>query len=117
MKKIAQKKAVIIPLFVGVIALTILFLAMTSHDEKRINKIADETLAFMKERINQFDQYDQIRIESGENGGITLESIFSGYSFANDGIVVVTDGKKILSTNYKGLNGKNSEYTGKTDPF
>lgn len=107
MKKIAQKKAVIIPLFVGVIALTILFLAMTSHDEKRINKIADETLAFMKERINQFDQYDQIRIESGENGGITLESIFSGYSFANDGIVVVTDGKKILSTNYKGLNGKN----------
>ena len=80
---------------------------MTSHDEKRINKIADETLAFMKERINQFDQYDQIRIESGENGGITLESIFSGYSFANDDIVVVTDGKKILSTNYKGLNGKN----------
>lgn len=107
MKKIAQKKAIIIPLFVGVIALTILFLAMTSHDKKRIDKIADETLAFMKERINQFDQYDQIRSESGEDGGITLESIFSGYSFANDGIVVVTDGKKILSTNYTGLNGKN----------
>lgn len=104
MKKIAQKKAIIIPLFVGVIALTILFLAMTSHDKKRIDKIADETLAFMKERINQFDQ---IRSESGEDGGITLESIFSGYSFANDGIVVVTDGKKILSTNYTGLNGKN----------
>ena len=109
MKKIAQKKYIIIPLFVGVIVLTILFFAMSSHDKKRIDKIADETLAFMEERINQFEQYDQIRSESGAEGGITLESIFSGYSFADDGIVVVTDGKKILSTNYKGLNGKSVE--------
>ena len=109
MKKIAQKKVIIIPLFIGVIAFTILFLAMTSHDKKRIDKIADETLAFMEERLNQFDRYDQIRSESGEDGGFTLESIFSGYSFVNDGIVVVTDGKKILSTNYAGLNGKNVE--------
>ena len=108
-KKIAQKKVIIIPLFIGVIAFTILFLAMTSHDKKRIDKIADETLAFMEERVNQFDRYDQIRSESGEDGGFTLESIFSGYSFVNDGIVVVTDGKKILSTNYAGLNGKNVE--------
>ena len=109
MKKIAQKKVIIIPLFIGVIAFTILFLAMTSHDKKRIDKIADETLAFMEERLNQFDQYDRIRSESGEDGGITLESIFSGYSFANDGIVVVTDEKKILSTNYTGLNGKSAD--------
>ena len=109
MKKIAQKKVIIIPLFIGVIAFTILFLATTSYDKKRIDKIADETLAFMEERVNQFDQYDRIRSESGEDGGITLESIFSGYSFVNDGIVVVTDGKKILSTNYAGLNGKNVE--------
>ena len=59
MKKIAQKKVIIIPLFIGVIAFTILFLATTSYDKKRIDKIADETLAFMEERVNQFDRTGQ----------------------------------------------------------
>ena len=49
--------------------------------------------------------YERHEIVTG-SGEITMETLFSGYQFSMDGVVVITDGKKIIASNERKFIGQ-----------
>lgn len=59
-------------------------------------KVSRETIAYVEEKLEMYDNYVQ---EDGK--GITLDGIFGGMRIDNDGILLISKGNEILATNKK----------------
>ena len=53
-----------------------------------------------------FIAYERKRIPDGKNGDIAIGTLFQGFTFDLDGVVVITDGINVLSSNDETLQNR-----------
>ena len=87
----------------GIIILTMVFEIQTNIEEKRANTDAEGIIEFMKE---QCARYEKAYIQTGAESEFSIESIFNGYKIEREGIVVLSDGKRVISSNDSSMLGE-----------
>ena len=68
---------------------------------KNAEKVNDQTMEYVKQKLNTYDNYRESMISKGYTNvkGITLHSIFNGMRIEQDGILVISKKNTILATN------------------
>ena len=76
------------------------YIGFTLHDREQLQETVQQTFAFLERRIDRYDRY----VPRSANGDWQdIEGMLDGYTFQMNGVVVVTDGSNILSSNLNRL--------------
>ena len=90
----------------SVLTAAVLFVVLTVHDRRVLTTAAQQTFAFMQDRIAACEDYTGSDTEKSQT---LLQTLFSGFTFEMNGIVVVSDGENVISSNSTDLQGMTME--------
>ena len=87
----------------GIIILTVVFEIQTNIEKNRANTDASVIINFMKEECVR---YEKIYAQDDMEDQFSIEDILTGYKVERAGIIVLTDGERIISSNDLTMRGK-----------
>ena len=87
----------------GIIILTVVFEIQTNIEKNRANTDASVIINFMKEECVR---YEKIYAQDDMEDQFSIEDIPTGYKVERAGIIVLTDGERIISSNDLTMRGK-----------
>lgn len=87
-------------LLCAVVLAAAFFWGFTLYGRAQLKETVQETFAFLERRVDRYDKY----VPRSEGGAWQdIEGMLDGYTFQMNGVVVVTDGSRILSSNLSRL--------------
>lgn len=83
-------------MIVGIMLFVTGYKVFTCYDLANMRHVQKETYAFVQDRVARYDAYKE---NDGKNGDIAIGTLFQGFTFDRKGVVVITDGVNVLSSN------------------
>ena len=87
----------------GIIILTIVFLVQTNIEKNRANANATAIVNFLRDECIR---YEEAYMKTDIEDEFSIENLFNGYKVEGEGIVVLSDGEKVISSNDVSMQGE-----------
>lgn len=106
-KYILSNRLIRILIIIGCLLLAGIGYTEIRYDRDAAENSMTETLSFMKEQYRYIEKVKTAQKDKIQN--LLLENLFAGYQMSEKGIAIISDGKKIISSNDNSYVGKKNQ--------